>query len=263
MDKKGKPTSLHHYTSMSTLVALLNGIAEIDGRFYFTFHASNAYQMNDKIEGTMLLNKFFTQSKIKTEYQELYTKMTNDEGELYIISLCKSNDKSKYSGCIPMWGMYGNKGNGAILVFDYDKLDEYISRQQNTSINKCQYKNSQGIKELTKKKNNEIKDAKDKVEALSALRLEAFSLKDSHWEYEDEWRILVKSHEAKLKTNNNGAISYTEICIPVNCLRGIIIGPLVEFEPIKRILERWISKLLEKDNSIKEITIEHSRLQIR
>lgn len=266
MDKNETPNSLHHYTSMGTLVALFNGIGKNKNDekdlLYFSFHASNACQMNDKIEGKMLLNKFFTESKIKMEYKKLYTQMEIEEGELHIISFCKSDEKSKNTGNIPMWSMYGNKGNGAILVFDYKKLKEYISKHQNMSLYKCQYKNSQELQELTRKKNHEIKDTDNKVHFLSTLRIEAFDIKDRHWEYENEWRILVKSHNTKLKSINNGAISYTEVQIPVNCLSAIIIGPLVESDLMERIFNKKISKLHELDNSI-NISVKSSKLQIR
>lgn len=264
-----KPSSLHHYTSMSTLVALFNGIGkskddEQDNRLYFTFHASSAYQMNDKIEGTMLLNKFFTESKIKTKYHKLYAQMERDEGEMYIISLCKSNAKTKDAGYIPMWSMYGNKGNGAILVFDFEKLEEYVSQHQNLSLKECQYIKSQELKTFIQKKNQEMREDEDikKMDLLSSLRIEAFELKDWHWEYESEWRILVKSNDSKLKTNNGKAISYTEVQIPVNCLSAIIIGPLVEFDIIERLLNKKISELHKLDNNIK-IGIKPSKLQIR
>ena len=252
---------------MDVLVALLNGVGPNqndgqDNRLYFTFHASNAYQMNDKIEGTMLLNKFFTESKIKTEYWEQYMRVEEDEGEIYIISLCRSNSKSKDSGSIPMWGMYGNKGYGTILVFDYNKLNEYISQCPNMFLAECQYINSKGLETLTKEKNKEIKEARDKVRILTSLQLEAFELKDWHWEYENEWRILVKSHDSKIKASNHGAVSYIEVRIPVNCVRAIIIGTLVEFDPIKRILDKRVEELFKQDNSI-NINIKHSNLQIR
>lgn len=264
-----KPSSLHHYTSMSTLVALFNGIGkskddEQDNRLYFTFHATNAFQMNDKIEGTMLLDKFFTGSKIKTEYKKLYDQLEKDEGKIYIISLCSSSNESKDAGYIPMWSMYGNKGNGAILVFDFEKLEEYVSQHQNLSLKECQYIKSQELKTFIQKKNQEMREDEDikKMDLLSSLRIEAFELKDWHWEYESEWRILVKSNDSKLKTNNGKAISYTEVQIPVNCLSAIIIGPLVEFDIIERLLNKKISELHKLDNNIK-IGIKPSKLQIR
>lgn len=47
--RKSRPSSLHHYTSVEALVALLNGASNKDKKAnadelpYFTFHASDAY----------------------------------------------------------------------------------------------------------------------------------------------------------------------------------------------------------------------------
>jgi hypothetical protein len=98
---------------------------------------------------------------------------------------------------------------------------------------------------------------------LSSLRLEAFRLKNKYWKQENEWRIVVKSKDEKLKMSNNRVVPYTEVRIPVNCLSYIIIGPLVEFEPVKRILENTISKLRKSDDKIEDIHVKPSKLQMR
>ena len=252
---------------MSTLVALFNGISkdpnEVNSPFYFTFHATNAFQMNDKKEGCMLLDKFFTESEIKTQYKETYSQIVREEGEIHLISLCRSNKDSKDSGLIPMWGMYGSGGGGAILVFDFDKLQKYIEQQSDAFLQKCEYKSLSEINEFIKENNAKIKGENDKKAFLSSLRLEAFRLKNKHWEQENEWRIVVKSKDEKLKMSNNRVVSYTEVHIPVNCLSYIIIGPLVEIEPVKRILENTISNLRKSDDKIEDIRVNPSKLQMR
>lgn len=264
--QEGKPSSLHHYTSMETLVALLNGLNHDNcnkgEKEPLCFHASDAFQMNDKTEGVMLLNRFFTESNIKTKYKDYYAQVEKGEGEFYVISFCRSDAKSKDSGSIPMWNMYGKNGTGVILVFEYKKLEDYVSRQKNMSLCKCEYKNAQDLQCLIADKNKEIKNEEDKIGFISNLQSEAFILKDWHWEDEKEWRILVKSQNSKLKVNNSNVISYTEVHIPVNCLSAIIIGPLVEFCAIKKILDEKISELRKSDNSI-DIKVKHSKLQIR
>ena len=266
--KRGEPSSLHHYTSMETLVTLLNNVHENredekDKNLYLTFHASDAYQMNDKAEGVLLLNKFFTDSKTKTEYKEYYAQVEERKGGIYVISFCRSDQESAHSGSIPMWSMYGQNGKGAILVFSYKNLEEYVhSKNENMSLRECQYKKTQDVQDLTAKKNKEVKEADDKIGSISELRLEAFGLKDWRWEYESEWRILVKDKNSKLKTINNNVVAYTEVRIPVNCLRSIIIGHLVEFEATKKILDAKISELKKTDGSI-DIKVKHSKLQIR
>jgi hypothetical protein len=251
---------------MNTLTAILNGVTkdENDNILYFTFHASNAHLMNDKMEGALLLDKFFTRSKHKNEYHELFADMEKAEGEIYAISFCKSDDKTKDTGYIPMWGMYGDKGNGAILVFDYDSLKEYLSHLDSTTLCKCEYNDSKTLKILLKQKNQEAKNVEDKTAFLSNLRDEAFRLKDKHWEYEDEWRILTKSHDSKLKCSYKGVVSYTEIKIPVKCLKTIILGPLTDFDMCKNVLDMVISRLKEVDETIdQKINIKPSKLQMR
>lgn len=260
------PSSLHHYTTMDTLVAILNGVtkSEEDNKFYFTFHASNAYLMNDKMEGALLLDKFFTESQCKNEYKEKFSAMKKEKGEIYAISFCKSNNRTKFTGDIPMWGMYGDKGKGAILVFDFNKLKDYLSQHDDLCICECKYINSTELAKLITAKNTEGKEANDKKEFLSNLRDEAFKLKDSHWKYEDEWRILTTSHDPKRKYNGKGTVAYEEIKIPANCLNAIILGPLVDFDMCEKVLNIAISRLKDADSTISlDIKIKTSKLQMR
>ena len=160
-----------------------------------------------------------------------------------------------------MWNMYGDGGRGAILVFDYKKLkDAGLSK-----LSHCDYFSKEEVKEFIKTENQSMKalDGAMLKGALSSFREKAFMIKDCHWEYEDEWRILTKSKNEKLATNKYGVVSYTEVLIPVNCLRNIIFGPLADYEMMKNVLDKKIHSLKEKDKSIEEIPPKHSNLQMR
>ncbi len=260
------PSSLHHYTSLGTVAALFDRAINQSNDLprTFVFRASNALCMNDKMEGKLIADKFFTSSEIKKHYQSQLEKIVKEKGEIYVISFCRSNNKTKYNGYIPMWGMYGDKGNGAILVFDFDKLQDYISQLKDVELYECEYCNSTELAKLIKDQNTKANGTNDKTEFLSNLRNKAFKLKDKHWDYEDEWRILATSHDLKLKYNSKGVVSYNEIKIPVNCLNAIILGPLVDSGMCEKVLNTAISRLKEADNTIsQDIKIKPSKLQIR
>lgn len=218
--------------------------------------------MNDKKEGAMLLDKFFTESQLKNEYKEMFSAMEKEKGKIHAISFCKSNNRTKFTGDIPMWGMYGDKGKGAILVFDFNKLKDYLSQHDDLCICECKYINSTELAELIIAKNAEANEANDKKDFLSNLRNEAFKLKDSHWKYEDEWRILTTNHDPELKYK--GVIAYEEIKIPVNCLTAIILGPRVDFDMCEKELNTAISHLKDAGSTISQDTkIKQSKLQMR
>lgn len=273
MDKNKKkrkstpPSSLHHYTSLGTVAALFDNAInqQNDNPRVFAFRASNALCMNDKMEGMLIVDKFLTDSEIKKQYQNQLEKIVKDKGEIYSISFCASNQENMNSGNIPMWDMYGDGGAGAILSFDYKKLEQHAS-SNSMLLSQCKYWKTNEVQSYITDVNKDIRqmNEEERYAALSDFRKEAFIVKDWHWRYEDEWRILFKSKEEKYITNKYGIASYTEVGIPINCLNAIILGPLVDFDMCEKVLNIAISRLKEADSTIsQDIKIKPSKLQMR
>lgn len=268
---KREPSSLHHYTSIDTLVALFNNVSftsmeqkKDKNGYKFIFRATNAFCMNDKMEGKLLANEFFTGSNLKEQFKNEMEYIVKKEGEIYCISFCASDRKTCHSGNISMWNMYGNNGSGAILVFNYKKMKDYFTGKD-AQLYACEYLCTSKLRKRLEERNKQMKNiGKDDLhKALSDFREESFTIKDWNWEYEQEWRILTKGFDPKYTTNKYGLASYVEISFPVNCLKTIILGPLVDFDSAKKILTEKILSLREVDESIDNINIKQSKLQIR
>ena len=264
-NKKETPSSLHHYTSLESVAALFEhpSFQEKEKKLYFTFRASNAFCMNDKKEGKLFAEKFFTDSVIKKDFQKEIVDIAKEKGEMYCVSFCKSDKMTCHSGNIPMWSMYGANGKGAILVFNYKKMKDFLISNK-IRLCACDYMKTNELKKCIKEKNKEVRGLNSEKlhKALLDLHEEFFTIKDWHWWYENEWRILERNPEPKFAINRNAILSYVEIYIPINCLSNIILGPLVDTS-IKKWLNKRILDLKEEDESIEDIKVKQSKLQMR
>lgn len=134
MDKQVKNNLGYHYTSLSSFMAILDGVK--DGNILF--HASDVYYMNDPTEieyGLNEISKCFADIEKTlhlniTEYQlsKLWDKdprITPDEWRHIFYERSKKYSRHpyivSYSHCresLPMWRMYGDNGKGVSLGFD-------------------------------------------------------------------------------------------------------------------------------------------------
>ena len=106
---------LYHYTSLTTLCAIVNGIQ--DGNLFL--RASNAKQMNDPNDCYYFVNiigqiKRWDKYKIDTVCAEKEKFDTP-----YLISL------SKWKDDLHMWNCYGENGKGIVLGFDEKEQKEF------------------------------------------------------------------------------------------------------------------------------------------
>lgn len=236
---------------MASLTAMLtNSLTQSGGlnkKLMLTLHASIGYSMNDRNEGKLFLDKFLTDSELKKSYRSMIEGIINSEGNFYVTSLCKSDVKSRDNGSIPMWSMYGNGGEGAIIVFDYKCLKTYIEKN-GIGLFECKYVNSSDLKSRLKSANAEMKSVTDNslnVKLCNLVR-DSYLMKDWHWEYENEYRLVVQSSACSFKCGKYGLTAYKEVPIPLSCVKAIILGPLV----IQDVAEENLSLILRKINSI-------------
>lgn len=239
------PSSLLHYTSMHVLNILLEGaINSYDPTSgtepMLTFHASIGYAMNDRVEGKLFFDYFFTGSTISNEIAQKLESIKKDKGEVFIISLSHSHEGTP-NGEIPMWMMYGDNGNGVLLRFDFKRLLESV-KQQMCSIEKIEYKNNSEIKKIAEEK-RAIMKKEMKEDLLNAIFKESFLYKDIHWNYEDEYRIIKQEKTVDYKNGKYGIVAYSKIQIPLSCLNGITIGPLAHQDIVQQSLASYIEKI--------------------
>ena len=235
-----RPSSLVHYTSLSTLYEILYN-ATRTGKL--TFHLSHLLMMNDANEGKLIYNKYFSGSDLKNNRKKDFEIYLSDK-DPFVMSLSKTNKFTKNYGIIPMWKMYGDNFYGCQLRFKYDDLEKHIESLEGNlkiKLGKCNYATSERISNITKELNATLNN---QTQDNYTLLCKAAYTKFHTWDYEDEWRIVVleKKENVRYKFSANREIKYIRFDIPITCLKEIMLGPLTNNET-KSIFDKLVSKL--------------------
>lgn len=219
------------------------------------FRATIYNQMNDGNECLILRNKYFTESKKKTERQNDFNNWLKTNGEPFIISFIDANVSNSAKGIsknVPMWQTYGSNGKGIILVFEFDNKIE----SNGWKLIKCDYlSNTDADKKVIKLNKHKELDS----ETLNELFIKT---KGKEWEHEKEWRLYKNCNLEEISTYENikqEDVKYSFIDIPIEYLSRIIIGNQLDFEPSK---DEIIQLLKNKGCSIFP-KIEQSKLALK
>lgn len=240
------PTSLVHYTSMNAVTEMLNkSIADLkadpSAQPMLTFHASIGYAMNDRVEGKLFFDYFFTESEISHEIQGTLAKVKADKGEIFVISLSHNHDRQS-NGSIPMWNMYGDHAQGLLLKFDYQKLKDSCSANGLT-LQQVEYVHKAESNTRASECRKRMKLNLDDDTAMNEILHNAFCLKSEEWSFEEEYRIIKQEKPSKTKTGRYGIVSYAEVKIPITCLSSITIGPLAHQDIVEQSLKNVIDQI--------------------
>lgn len=158
---------------------------------------------------------------------------------------------SFYRDYLPMWKMYGNGGNGVMLVFNTDEL----VKQWGGYLQPCLYKGTKEYNE-TRERILELKNLPE-IESLSLYQKQFVMIrmvqmlvsitKNDDYLYEKEARIIGvgNSHfnderEEKYRLLGNNIIPYVETIIPKTALKEICLGPLVNPTLNKSVLGEFL-----------------------
>lgn len=267
----------YHYTSIDTLLKLLDGIE--DNRFMF--YGSYILYMNDPTEFKygldmvrhllpLIENELCVQNNIclsriwdDDEIRERHFEMLGDSFLLpFVVSF------SNHKDFLPQWITYGDNGKGVSLGFKIQDYCRIIKNGEYTTIDLTEFEEKQihAIRVSYKRLSNKhvyncflrqlYKQYVDKISTIDApnkiitiqldyLREIAFILsaliKHKAYSYEDETRILVpcsKMDDVKFRTNVKGQIiPYIKIGIETNRLKKIVLGPCCDFESTKLMIE--------------------------
>jgi hypothetical protein len=254
------PNGLLHYTSLNVISIMLSDSID-NKRDTLKFHASHLQMMNDMNEGTYILDKFFSNSRKKTELKKEW----NDYFDIhtpFVLSMIRSNISTVSKGILPMWKMYGDNGRGAYYRFYlknfFNKRDKGDASNM-VEINKCEYLTLNQRNEDIKWR-NKLNNGSDDFDLL--LYKSTFT-KSIDWEYEREWRIVkyLSSEDALVKQSRYGVVRYTEIGIPILALKEICLGPMTnanDYESIKCLCNK-VNRLFPGT----EIKVTQSKLKVR
>ena len=251
---------VYHYTSIEALIKMLHIPDEIEKKmieannesgygYYLTFHATDAYMMNDRMEHKLILDIVdkLIPKKLRSQYNHEITSV----GKPYVVSFCSERDY------IPMWKIYPQQNTGVCLQFDLNNNNIEILKSINSDreihtnyicFNECKYKTPADLKAYVK---TQIKEIESEYKCLPdgqisqnypfhTLYKDAILYKGTEWSYEKEWRLIWWCNHNKIKSGKYGATSYQEIKIPLRFLKEILISPSSNQEPVQYGLQEWL-----------------------
>lgn len=205
-----KELAIGHYTSLETIKILIKKKSNKEERPYLRL--TNGRQMNDPLEGKVLLDYILNRNKNLDEN----TNSKDWEPTFWYLSSATTELDS-----LPMWKQYGDNTKGGVLVYDKNYLKDIM--KQGVEIYKVAYiKNNKddievlsdnnidfaGLKVALEVLRGEIKKMKkDKNEKhyMSLLSNIGFLFKKSDYAYENEYRIVVnrEDNEDKIEEQVN------------------------------------------------------------
>lgn len=250
--------SVAHYTSLEVINIILNSALSSDNG-EFTLHLSHLAMMNDMGESRYVLDKYFTHSNIKNKLKDEWDNEFYPLNIPFVLSTISTDSHTCNNGSLPMWKMYGDDCKGALIRFDKMKLYKFC-QNKGYEFKACTYRPVNEVSKIITKLNM-TKGAPP----FDELLYESSFTKRIDWEYEKEWRVLVKSNNEKIKTKNTsrGIVEYIEIALPINLIEEVCIGPLANQDNALACLDSLKKRIKAKFGENIDFNITNSKIQIR
>lgn len=216
-------TELYYYTDMN---ALINGIFKYNDKI--CLWASRWSHLNDPQE-------------VRIGLEELAHQGTPDWAVDDVLQSLKTSHSISFSGhddILPMWKMYGDGGNGAMLIFNTKKLIEIWGGL----LQPCIYKNTNLFDSVKKTLFHpeshpeffELSETQRIIVWFQLIQMFASILKSDDYHYENEIRLVGlgnihfdENQEQKFRLSTGMIVPYVEAFMPKDSLKGICLGPLV------------------------------------
>ncbi|MBR6121098.1 MAG: DUF2971 domain-containing protein [Prevotella sp.] len=276
---------VYHYTSINSFIKIADELKN----GHLLFHANGLHYMNDSSEFIYGFKKFCEllpsmekeieglneELKLSNVIDKWNSYMNGHWEEMFIRTLKEENrtpfviSTSSDGDSIPMWAMYGYKGQGVAIgmeivpyytmtktpdgktVYDITKYGDIKTRafkvmpslplehpaiiESKMAYKKYIAKAQQGYGDLTEMK---------LIAIYQMSVLSAALIKHPAFEFEKEWRILSfpqKPDDILYKTNiNNDITPYIKQTISLSALKKIIIGPCNNGKYQKSIIEQLL-----------------------
>lgn len=262
---------LYHYTTIEAVNSIIrdNGI---------TLWATRYDYLNDKsefIHGVDTINKCLSEFEetekineverisqyadtLGKEMKKLYSEK---EIGFYTISL------SEEGNSLPMWNTYSKNCNGIALCFNSNLIKECIENFSSIKplppyenlLKKIKYTH-EDVLEIIKNQYHLLKSNSKQSSIgnyINLLNFLAICIKNKCFEYEKEWRIIIKdddytvegnknltkgcTFQTQFRVKNGMLIPYKEISFPKEALTRIMVGPTHNFEQSQKSLKLFLS----------------------
>jgi len=254
---KSNPKILYHYTSVGTLLKILDNT--VDNKV--CLRATHAKFFNDPYEYKLAV-PFLKQSMVKYEKENniingqslnfnknSISRLGRAFGDPFMLSLSEKPDD------LTMWRTYGSDGEGVAIGMDWEMLYSYAEDEENTNtiLLPCQYDKTKIIEKLTK----DWADLYDDITFMDGgkklgmnsfefpikLIASSFSFKRNEYSSEREWRLCkneFKEKKVKFRENDGLLIPFIEHYFDKRIVKKIIIGPCVNKRLSKESIEMFL-----------------------
>lgn len=250
----------YHFTNCTGLYGMLKDYSTNNP--FLTMWATHSAFMNDSSEyeyGKEMCMKVLKLYEERTKIPQKKSIFNDGEKRIedfltndapFLISLSSNIESAA------MWGMYSSNGSGIALKFDIATLQKHSLLKRNDSIEPTSCIYCKNADEILKKHEAYIGvlysaiahyyklDNEDTIHKVLLYDI-ASQIKHNSFEYEDEHRIVVykKNQNLQFRIRNNIIIPYIEVKVPIEALKGIIVGPTANYDYIKKSLDMFIDNL--------------------
>lgn len=236
----------YHYTSLDTFLTILHGIDYKNGEPILHLRASRIDTVNDPTEMTIDKNKFLSIVRHYEENKNPNLRISNkiesmDDEKFHELTKNERSDHLPYIICfsqnedfLPMWSLYGDKGRGVCLDFSMpDILTKSILFQKSLypyapiiSGDVCYHTDEISDAILRAIELNYPKTEGNIEDSIANMYLAASPfIKDSSYEYENEFRICVFNFVKKeIGIMYDSEKTYIDYYIPVCFLKTVTLG---------------------------------------
>lgn len=260
---------LYHYTSMTTLHAMLDKVTDDK----MTLRATEIRYLNDVTENEIateiLVEELLEyEKKLKPNESKNFKKyLTKDKVQFFkridweklfpfIFSLCEDSDS------LPMWNTYADNALGLAIGFNKKKLNNL---DDEITLKQCDYQQAEIKKYINQSINNIYNSIKinnysigittNFENTLWSKFIESVPLlKHNTFNYEKEWRLVIdkkvdfndsKQYFNSLNFNiaNGLPKPYIEFPLDISYIEEIVIGPCANFDLVKGSLFMMLKKV--------------------
>lgn len=253
------PKILYHYTSLSTLIAILSQVKKTD-EGQFILRGTPIEYLNDWSEfnhGTQILtNKIIEYEGQNPKIEKISNRIHSNNWKGYIClgDIATSpfiTSFSKNKDSLPMWNMYGDNGQGVAFGVESSILNNLINIKLNKpSLKRCRYSFTEFEDSLKTFENigQILYQIFQKNDIINYQELDYKSIRDAicsqkheSFDFEKEWRLIKQCSqqdpEKEIYVNENTCVPYIENKIPITALKEIVIGPCKDLDLTKNTIE--------------------------
>ena len=255
--------NLYHYTNFAGLYGMLNGF-DTEKHPYLTMWATNASFLNDNSEytfGEEISRKAFInyESERGIPFDKCLFNGYGYDGVIkknrlnerpYIISFCMTENNAS------MWDMYSMNGNGVAIIIDEDKIKNIDSSVMSSPCIYCSDENDllqnkdlmdsmyeHFAHNMSYSSSGKVDPSIERIGRSWAL-LHTMAPRVKHISYasECEYRLIKMGVDnPKFRIRKDMIIPYKEVYVPIEAVKGFIIGPTADFEYMRLSLEMYLT----------------------